>query len=192
MRAMSRPIELRLCLAIVAWMFDSVPGVFAQDRVLSQLPVNQANRQQFILAQESASITAETERIIVTGSNIPTAQEEPSLPVTRYTAEFLRKAGAATPVEGLRQLPSFVGNTSTENDSNSGSGPASINLRGLGDQNVVILINGRRAFLGASFGGGDVNLIPISGLQRAEVLKDGLIHLRFRRGGRCGRFCHVW
>jgi hypothetical protein len=90
-RAMSRPIERRLCLAIVAWMFDSVPGVFAQDRVLSQLPVNQANRQQFILAQESASITAETERIIVTGSNIPTAQEEPSLPVTRYTAEFLRK-----------------------------------------------------------------------------------------------------
>jgi hypothetical protein len=131
-RAMSRPIELRLCLAIVAWMFDSVPGVFAQDGALSQLPVNQANRQQFILAQESASITAETERIIVTGSNIPTAQEEPSLPVTRYTAEFLRKAGAATPVEGLRQLPSFVGNTSTESDSNGGSGAASIKLRGIG------------------------------------------------------------
>jgi outer membrane receptor protein involved in Fe transport len=173
MRAMSRPIELRLCLAIVAWMFDSVPGVFAQDGVLSQLPANQANRQQFILAQESASITAETERIIVTGSNIPTAQEEPSLPFTRYTAEFLRKAGAGTPVEGLRQLPSFVGNTSTENNSNSGSGAAGINLRGLGEENVVILINGRRAFLGASFGGRDVNLIPISGLQRAEVLKDG-------------------
>jgi iron complex outermembrane receptor protein len=154
-------------------MFDSVPEVFAQDGALSQLPVNQANRQQFILAQNSASITAETERIIVTGSNIPTAQEEPSLPVTRYTAEFLRKAGAGTPVEGLRQLPSFVGNTSTENNSNSGSGAAGINLRGLGEENVVILINGRRAFLGASFGGRDVNLIPISGLQRAEVLKDG-------------------
>jgi outer membrane receptor protein involved in Fe transport len=95
------------------------------------------------------------------------------LPVTRYTAEFLRKAGAATPVEGLRQLPSFVGIAATENDSNGGSGAASINLRGIGDQNVVILINGRRAFLGASFGGGDVNLIPISGLQRAELLKDG-------------------
>jgi outer membrane cobalamin receptor len=174
-------------------MFDPVPGVFAQDRVLSQLPVNQANRQQFILAQESASITAETERIIVTGSNIPTAQEEPSLPVTRYTAEFLRKAGAATPVEGLRQLPSFVGNTSTENDSNGGSGAASINLRGIGDQNVVILINGRRAFLGASFGGGDVNLIPISGPSAGGSAEGWrLIHLRFRRGGRCGRFCHVW
>jgi hypothetical protein len=45
---------------------------------------------------------AEVERVIVTGSNIPTAQEESSLPVTKYTAEFLRKTGAGTPVEGFQ------------------------------------------------------------------------------------------
>ncbi len=121
--------------------------------------------------------TAEAERVIVTGSNIPTAQEESSLPVTKYTADWLEKSGANAPVEGLRQLPSFVGNAPTENDSNGGSGAASINLRGLGSENVLILINGRRAFLGSgfggSFGGADVNLIPLSGLQRVEVLKDG-------------------
>jgi iron complex outermembrane recepter protein len=117
--------------------------------------------------------TAEIGRVIVTGSNIPTAQEESSLPVTRYTAEFLQQSGAGTPVEGLRQLPSFIGNASTENNSNGGTGAAAINLRGLGAENTIILINGRRAFLGSSFDGRDVNLIPISGLQRAEVLKDG-------------------
>jgi iron complex outermembrane receptor protein len=116
---------------------------------------------------------AEVERVIVTGSNIPTAQEESSLPVTSYTAEFLQKSGAGTPVEGLRQLPSFVGNAMTENNSNGGSGAASVNLRGIGEENVVILINGRRAFLGESFDGQDVNLIPISAIQRVEVLKDG-------------------
>jgi iron complex outermembrane receptor protein len=120
---------------------------------------------------------AEAGRVIVTGSNIPTAQEESSLPVTKYTADWLEKSGANAPVEGLRQLPSFVGNAPTENDSNGGSGAASINLRGLGSENVLILINGRRAFLGSgfggSFGGADVNLIPLSGLQRVEVLKDG-------------------
>ena len=128
----------------------------------------------------SPEAVAETERVIVTGSNIPTAQEESSLPVTRYTAEWLQKSGADTPVEGLRQLPSFVGNAATENNSVGGSGAASINLRGLGSENVLILINGRRAFLGSGFGGAgqffggaDVNLIPLSGLQGVEVLKDG-------------------
>ena len=95
------------------------------------------------------------------------------MPVTKYTADWLKKSGANTPVEGLRQLPSFVGNASTENNSNGGSGAATINLRALGSENVLILINGRRAFLGSGFDGVDVNLIPLSGLQRAEVLKDG-------------------
>jgi iron complex outermembrane receptor protein len=116
----------------------------------------------------------EVERVIVTGSNIPTAQEETSLPVTTYTAQFLQKAGAGTPVEGLRQLPTFVGNSMTEMDSNGGSGAAAVNLRGLGPENVLILINNRRAFLSSTFDGGvDVNMIPISALQRVEVLKDG-------------------
>jgi iron complex outermembrane recepter protein len=126
-------------------------------------------------AQEPMSSLGEAEvgRVIVTGSNIPTAEEESSLPVTIYTADWLAKSGANAPVEGLRQLPSFVGNAATENNSNGGTGAASINLRGLGPENVLVLINGRRAFLGSGFDGRDVNLIPISGLQRAEVLKDG-------------------
>src|ERR1700730_9457935 len=78
------------------------------------------------------STESTTERVIVTGSYIPTAETESALPVTVYTAEVLRKHGANTPVEGLRQLPSFVGNAATENDSNGGNGQAFINLRGIG------------------------------------------------------------
>src|SRR5947207_7869899 len=88
---------------------------------------------------------ATTERVVVTGSYIPTAETESALPVTVYTAEVLTKSGANTPVEGLRQLPSFVGAAATENDSNAGNGSATINLRGIGSNNVLILINGRRA-----------------------------------------------
>ena len=84
-----------------------------------------------------AGTEATTERVIVTGSYIPTAETESALPVTVYTAEVLQKQGANTPVEGLRQLPSFVGNTVTENDSNGGNGQAFINLRGLGSQNTI-------------------------------------------------------
>jgi hypothetical protein len=83
------------------------------------------------LSQETSptpAAIAEMERVIVTGSYIPTAETETALPVTVYTAEVLQKQGANTPIEGLRQLPSFVGNTATENDSNGGDGQAHINL----------------------------------------------------------------
>jgi iron complex outermembrane receptor protein len=116
----------------------------------------------------AAPTEATTERVIVTGSYIPTAETESALPVTVYTAEVLKKQGANTPIEGLRQLPSFVGNTITENDSNGGNGQAFINLRALGFQNTLTLINGRRAFNFA-----DINAIPIGALSRTEVLKDG-------------------
>src|SRR3954447_19954298 len=115
-----------------------------------------------------AAGAATTERVIVTGSYIPTAETESALPVTVYTAEVLKKQGANTPVEGLRQLPSFVGNAATENDSNGGDGTATINLRGIGSINTLILINGRRTF---NFN--DINAIPIGAISRTEVLKDG-------------------
>ena len=89
---------------------------------------------------------ATTERVVVTGSYIPTAETESALPVTVYTATVLQKQGANTPAEGLRQLPSFVGNTATENDSNGGDGSAFVNLRALGSGNTLTLINGRRTF----------------------------------------------
>src|SRR6266403_2581752 len=84
---------------------------------------------------------ATTERVYVTGTYIPTAETESALPVTVYTAEVLKKQGANTPVEGLRQLPSFVGNAATENASNGGDGTATINLRAIGPANVLILVN---------------------------------------------------
>src|SRR5437762_14328265 len=111
---------------------------------------------------------ATTERVIVTGTYIPTAETESALPVTVYTAEVLKKQGANTPVEGIRQLPSFVGNAATENDSNGGDGTATINLRAIGSANVLILINTRRTF---NFN--DINLISIGAVSRTEILKDG-------------------
>src|SRR3954471_13085651 len=119
-------------------------------------------------APVQAPTEATTERGIVTGPYIRTAEPESALPVTVYTAEVLKKQGANTPVEGLRQLPSFVGNAATENDSNGGNGQAFITLRGLGPSNTLTLINGRRAFEFA-----DVNAIPIGALARTEILKDG-------------------
>jgi iron complex outermembrane receptor protein len=115
-----------------------------------------------------AAAEASTERVVVTGSYIPTAETESALPVTVYTAQVLQKQGAQTPAEGLRQLPSFVGNTATENNSNGGDGQAFVSLRALGPANTLVLINGRRAF-----GFTNINAIPIGAVSRSEILKDG-------------------
>ncbi|HKP04363.1 MAG TPA: TonB-dependent receptor [Chthoniobacterales bacterium] len=108
------------------------------------------------------------ERIITLDHPIPVAETESALPVVVYTAGFLQKHGANTPIEGLRELPSFVGTTATENDSNGGNGSAAINLRALGPESTLILINGRRAFALS-----DINAIAIGSLSRTEILKDG-------------------
>jgi iron complex outermembrane receptor protein len=111
---------------------------------------------------------ATTERVVVVGSNLPTTETESALPVTTYSAEILQKVGANTPAEGLRQLPSYVGDTATENNSNGGDGQAFITLRGLGPANTLTIIDGRRAF-----GFSNINAIPIGAISRVEILKDG-------------------
>ena len=110
----------------------------------------------------------EPERVIVTGSFIPTAESEGALPVSVESVTKFIKAGATTPAEGLRDLPSFIGATATENDSNGGNGSAFINLRALGAGNTLTLINGRRAFYMS-----DINAIGIGAVNRIEILKDG-------------------
>ncbi len=118
------------------------------------------------------------ERVTVVGSYIPTAEGEGPLPVSTYTSDDLRKlTGGTAPIEALRQLPSFVGDALSENSSNGQEGgqdgTGAINLRGLGIQNTLVLINGRRASRTAGLGLADINAIPIGAIERVEILKDG-------------------
>ena len=169
-RAFAAGVSLPLIIVASALAQDSTP-------IPSDVP-NAPVEASTAAVQQQGTTAGDTapsaERIIVTGSYIPTAESESALPVTVYTAETIVKQGAQTPVEGLRQLPSFVGNTATENDSNGGDGTALINLRALGPGNTLTLINGRRALLGdAVSGGSDINLLGLGALSRSEILKDG-------------------
>ena len=164
---------VRTALAVGVGIPFFISSAFAQDQASAPpitdqaiAPVTATGNQ----ANPAAEGAATTERIVVTGSYIPTAETESALPVTVYTAEVLTKQGANTPAEGLRELPSFVGGTAgqSENDANGGDGSAFINLRALGPGNTLTLINGRRAFAFS-----DINQIPLGGLARTEVLRDG-------------------
>ncbi len=137
-------------------------------------------------AQAQDESTTETssqpvEKVVVTGSHIKRNRESSSLPVDVVTSQDLEKEGAPTIVEVAKALPvsnGVIGDTNQFDARAQGSeGTASVNLRGLGPQRTLILLNGRRLALNpfglAGQGIVDVNVIPVAALDRIEVLKDG-------------------
>src|SRR6478672_535655 len=120
-------------------------------------------------------------RVDVTGSNIKRVEGEGALPVEIVTREEIQRTGARTVNELLRYIPTvdIYDQGEIASNSPSGSGTATIRLRGLSENNVLVLLNGRRLPVNALYDGSgagaavDVNMIPISAIERVEILKDG-------------------
>ncbi len=122
--------------------------------------------------------------ILVTGSNIPSLEEQPVAPVLRIDKEMIDRSGAQTVSEVLRRIPQNNGNQSFSEKGSSASftpGTAAIALRGFGPQQTLVLVNGRRVSsspFGDNFGGVqasfvDLNTIPVAAVERVEILKAG-------------------
>ena len=135
-----------------------------------------------VLAQTAAPAeegAAEEREIVVTGTLIRGSSEEAPAPVDVIGAEELAKQGNPSIIELLKNLPTSNGIIGDANQfdarAQGNEGVASINLRGLGPQRTLVLLNGKRIV--QSGGSGipivDVNLIPSSAIGRIEVLKDG-------------------
>jgi iron complex outermembrane receptor protein len=125
------------------------------------------------LAQEAQKL----ERIQITGSSIKRVESETALPVTVISRDAIEKSGAVNVEDILRRLSV---NSAQLSDSTQGAGYATsnANLRGLGANSTLVLLNGRR-LAGHPFGsiGGsvavDLNSIPFAAIERIEVLRDG-------------------
>ena len=117
--------------------------------------------------------------IVVTGTLIARSAEDDPAPVEVIDAAELAAQGSPSAMDLARRLPASSGvlGDSSQFDPRSqfNEGAASVNLRGLGPQRTLVLLNGRR--LVASGSGNlplvDINMIPMSALDRIEVLKDG-------------------
>ena len=125
----------------------------------------------------------EVQRVEITGSNIKGVAGEDALPVQTITRADIDKLGI-TSVEqlmsqisangdGLNNLASRTG--STFNSFNLFSaGSSNADLRGLGPDATLVLLNGRRvSTYGLSGSAVDLNSIPLAAIERVEVLKDG-------------------
>ena len=119
--------------------------------------------------------------VSITGTLIP--RGDSMSPVLVFGPEDFERAGAATAEEFFESLPQNFGGGQTEYTTlsslgagrvqpNFGFGTA-VNLRGLGSSSTLILVNGRRLAVGGQAEFTDISMIPLSAVERIEVLTDG-------------------
>jgi len=137
------------------------------------------------LGATPAPATAEAARVIVTGSNIPTAEEVGVNPVDTYDRDSINKSGERTTEQFLQSLPIANANiipiSNNENGSNTTVGAATIALRGFDARATLILLDGRRVAVYPTGNNPglvnvmfvDLNSIPQAAIESIEILKDG-------------------
>ncbi len=129
--------------------------------------------------------TESVEEVVVVGSQIKGSDIAGALPVTVLSSEDIEVTGVTNGEELLRSIPQIGAVTFNESSFTGVNGArgdiGSINLRGIGTGNTLVLLNGRRLVLHPGTQVEDFvpvvtvnsNALPITGIERLEVLRDG-------------------
>jgi iron complex outermembrane receptor protein len=175
MGGMDKPLSICTTLALAAAALLVAPSSGAAE---SEGPTQSAVSKRGVAQDAGGSQSVET--ITVTGSRIESANaaDYQSTPVAVISAEQIQASGASNLQDYFETQASFInsGQSSYTNSSSSSAyngrtlGGTTLNLRGIGPQYTLVLLNGRR------FQGEDpanIDLIPLDAIERIEVLKDG-------------------
>lgn len=135
-------------------------------------------------AAAAVDVTADSalSEVVVTGSRISSPNLQAVSPITTVTAEEIKTTGVVRIEDLLNSLPQVVADQGSGLSMGS-NGTATLNLRGLGSQRTLVLVNGRRlqggdpgANLGANpafASAADINQIPVALIERVDVLSGG-------------------
>jgi iron complex outermembrane receptor protein len=130
---------------------------------------------------DRASRTAELtlEEVLVTGTHIR-GIDNPTMPVIIMDRAFIDSTGMTTTIQLVESLPQNFAlvNQSATGGSLSGNSfstiqGSTINLRGIGEGTTLTLVNGRRLPLGYDGSAVNIAALPLSAMERVEVLTDG-------------------
>lgn len=116
------------------------------------------------------------EEIIVTGSRIARPELEANVPIAAVPAEALEQDAAINVQDTLAELPQVgIGTSRTNSNFLTGAnGVATVNLRNLGSNRTLVLVNGRRFVAGlAGSSAVDINNIPTDFIERVDVVTGG-------------------
>lgn len=125
----------------------------------------------------SAQSTAQLGKIEVTGSRIKRSEVEQAQPVAIVTAAQIKASGLATIGQIIQKMTSTGAALNTldnfgGNFTFTGGGQSGVDLRNLGAQRVLVLVNGKR-WVTSIDGTVDLNTVPASVIDHIEVLQDG-------------------
>ncbi|HEY6125153.1 MAG TPA: TonB-dependent receptor [Steroidobacteraceae bacterium] len=128
------------------------------------------------IAQDSNGQTAQPEileTVTVTGSRIRRDDYVSDSPTVTVSAEAMSETGSTAMEHLLNSLPQFVPSITTTSNNPGNGGQANIDLRGLGTQRNLVLLNGRRLPPSNPTGTVDVNIIPSALIENIEVVTGG-------------------
>ncbi|MDU8502392.1 TonB-dependent receptor [Pseudomonas syringae] len=134
--------------------------------------------QQDAQVAESPSLIPQLQRIEVTGSAIRRVDAETAVPVTILRVDELKKQGVTSTEQLVSRIAANQSSVGAGRSLGSSSGGASFaDLRGIGQNKTLVLLNGRRlsnnATSSSNGSGVDLNTIPFAAIDRVEVLRDG-------------------
>lgn len=144
-------------------------------------PVSMAVAQEVAAASQGAGGTGEAEldTVVVTGSRIIATGFNAPTPTTVVSVEQLEQAAQPNIFDSIIQLPALQGSAGTANTQRNGgtsfgnNGLSSLNLRGLGSNRTLVLIDGQRVVSGHITGITDVSQFPQLLIKRVDVVTGG-------------------
>ncbi|KAB8066037.1 TonB-dependent receptor [Janthinobacterium violaceinigrum] len=123
-------------------------------------------------AQEATDGTMQ--RVEVTGSSIKRIASEASLPVQSFNQKDIKKTGVTTVTDFIQQIPAMQGfSVAADSVGGGGGGVTTASIHDIGAAYTLVLLNGRRIAPSNSGTTIDLNSIPLSAIERVEVLTDG-------------------
>jgi len=148
-------------------------GLCAPAVVLAQTALAQ---QQDPGALQPVDEAEELEEIVVTGSRIRRSNLDMPVPVMSVDAEDILRSGETDIGNLLQEIPSLIGSvtTDTSNVIGAATGTSTLNLRNLGTERTLVVVNGRRHIAGiVGEQTVDINTIPTALVERVDVLTGG-------------------
>jgi outer membrane receptor protein involved in Fe transport len=145
-----------------------------------QTPPAQAQSNQTQSDQAQSPPAAADETIVVTGSRIPRPDYQFSNPVVSIDARSIQYSGVTNVTDLMERIPALVGSLNSANTAGAaspfigGTGLNLLNLRNLGTERTLVLVNGRRHVSGLPGDSSvDTNTIPVDLIDRVDVLTGG-------------------
>ena len=133
-------------------------------------------------ARDAVASDQTPDAVPVTGTHIRGSSDS-AFPITIYTRDAIEASGASTLQEFIQKIPQNFNGGASENTiaSVTGGGNADnkvnatgVNLRGLGNDSTLVLINGHRVAPGNTEGNFvDLSMIPLYAVERIEIVTDG-------------------